>query len=49
MAQDMSLRKGRKRIAELASDDDLVLEGGEISCRSSNEGNATLDEIFLAA
>jgi hypothetical protein len=45
----MSLRNGRKRIAELSSDDYIALEGSETSYRSSDKGNATLDEIVVTA
>jgi hypothetical protein len=48
-AQGTNLRKGRKRVVELSSDDDIVLGGSKTSDGSSDEeGNTTLDEIVVA-
>jgi hypothetical protein len=49
-AQGTNLRKGRKRVVEISSDDDIELEGdGTTSSESGDEeGNATLDEIVVA-
>ena len=48
-AQGTNLRNGRKRVAGLSSDDDIILGGSETSDGSGDEGIATPNQIIVAA